>query len=59
MSCVIPINRQKAVTSDLGWPECRSCAHANSGTCDFCDEADQYEEADIEDLLRQRELRAA
>lgn len=59
MSRVVPINRQKAVTSDLGWEECRSCAHANSGTCDFCEEADQYEEADLESLLRHRELLAA
>lgn len=59
MSRAISINSQPSVTSDLDWEECRSCAHANSGTCDFCEEADQYEEADLEGLLRQRELLAA
>lgn len=33
-----------------GWDECRSCAHRNTGICDFCEDADQWEEGDyVED----------
>lgn len=59
MSAIFRIREMQEVSNDLGWEECKSCAYANTGTCDFCDEADQYEEADLEDLLRKAELLAA
>ena len=40
------------VTADGGWIECQSCAFNSTETCDFCDEADQYEEADMEDSFQ-------
>lgn len=36
---VIPIR------ADNGWPECLECEHADSGVCEFCEEADHFEPA--------------
>lgn len=52
----IPINN---IRSNVGWEECNSCAYQDSSTCDFCEEADQWEEMDLASLVEHAELLAA
>lgn len=49
------------IKGNNGWQECESCSLADSDTCDFCDEADQYEPADqdINLIVQRMELLAA
>jgi hypothetical protein len=35
------------IRNDNGFDECNSCAYADSSTCAFCDEADQYEPNEV------------
>lgn len=49
MTRVIPINLIAAQAmqpaANKGWQECQDCEYADSDTCDFCEDADQYEPA--------------
>ena len=47
------------IRADNGYPECPSCEHCESELCKSCDEADQYEPADDEDFLKNRQERLA
>lgn len=53
------IRLQLVPRADQGFEECGSCAHNGSGTCDFCEDGDQWEEADMSAVVREQELLAA
>ena len=35
------------IVGDNGWPECQDCQFQDSDTCDFCEDADQFEPIDM------------
>lgn len=47
------------IRADNGFPECNSCAHFDSGLCEFCDDADQWEQGEEMSTNPDLELLAA